>query len=135
MSMTLSLHSKIPVKIKSFSSKILTRSHPNNPSCSLTTRAKSFNRIQISHSSYGPFKKPFNGFPVKFSGFKVKAENESGFVEKEEMEARGESTMPERFRYLTKEAPDKPVRWPLLIGMLNFVSFFLILYAFFYWHL
>lgn len=56
----------------------------------------------------------------------VKAQNESGFVdnrEKEEMEARGQSSMPERFRYLTKEAPDKPVRWPWLIGMLIFSLF------------
>lgn len=36
---------------------------------------------------------------------------------------RGESTMPERFRYLTKEAPDQPVRWPWLIGMFNFHFF------------
>ncbi|XP_058082944.1 uncharacterized protein LOC131230936 [Magnolia sinica] len=33
----------------------------------------------------------------------------------EEEEARGASTMPSRFRYLTKEAPDRPVRWPWLI--------------------
>ncbi|PWA90186.1 hypothetical protein CTI12_AA103780 [Artemisia annua] len=33
-----------------------------------------------------------------------------------ETQARGESTMPERFRYLTKEAPDPPVRWPYFIG-------------------
>ncbi|KAL8502309.1 hypothetical protein ACS0TY_021446 [Phlomoides rotata] len=115
-SMALSLHSKTP--IKSFSPKILSRFHHSNQSCSLTTKAKSLNRIEISHSFYGQFKTSLNGFPVKFSGFKVKAQNESGFVdnkEKGEMEARGESTMPERFRYLTKEAPDKPVRWPLLI--------------------
>lgn len=30
--------------------------------------------------------------------------------------ARSESTMPERFRYLTKEAPDPPVRWPWFVG-------------------
>ncbi|RWR90854.1 hypothetical protein CKAN_01997600 [Cinnamomum micranthum f. kanehirae] len=33
----------------------------------------------------------------------------------EEEEARGQSTMPSRFRYLTKEAPDRPVLWPWLI--------------------
>lgn len=32
-----------------------------------------------------------------------------------------------RFRYLTKEAPDKPIRWPLLIGKL--LLLFLKLYA------
>ncbi|CAK7349927.1 unnamed protein product [Dovyalis caffra] len=30
---------------------------------------------------------------------------------------RGESTMPERFRYLTKEAPDPPVRWPWFVAL------------------
>ncbi|EEF44507.1 uncharacterized protein LOC8284973 [Ricinus communis] len=34
-----------------------------------------------------------------------------------EILARGESTMPERFRYLTKEAPDPPVRWPWFIAL------------------
>ncbi|RWV96665.1 hypothetical protein GW17_00040609 [Ensete ventricosum] len=32
-------------------------------------------------------------------------------------EMRGQSTMPERFRHLTKEAPDRPVRWPWVVGM------------------
>ncbi len=36
--------------------------------------------------------------------------------EEAEKEARGDSTMPERFRYLTKEAPDPPLRWPLFVG-------------------
>lgn len=40
---------------------------------------------------------------------------ESG-LDKAEEEARGQSTMPDRFRPLTKEAPDKPVRWPWYIG-------------------
>ncbi|XP_057953672.1 uncharacterized protein LOC131147983 [Malania oleifera] len=30
-------------------------------------------------------------------------------------EARGQSTMPERFRHLAKEAPDRPIRWPWFI--------------------
>lgn len=43
-----------------------------------------------------------------------------------EKAARGESTMPERFRYLTKEAPDPPVRWPLFVGKFFFsLSFYL----------
>lgn len=32
-------------------------------------------------------------------------------------EARGQSTLPERFRYLTKEAPDRPVRWPWFVAL------------------
>lgn len=58
----------------------------------------------------------------KSFGFVVKAEKneEVGkeiFVDKAEEEARGQSTMPDRFRHLTKEAPDKPVRWPWFIGI------------------
>ncbi|GJS08454.1 SBP-like protein [Tanacetum coccineum] len=34
-----------------------------------------------------------------------------------ETQARGESTMPERFRYLTKEAPHPPVRWPYFVAL------------------
>lgn len=40
----------------------------------------------------------------------------------EEEEARGQSTMPSRFRHLTKEAPDRPVLWPWLIGMESLLS-------------
>lgn len=44
-------------------------------------------------------------------------------VDEAEEESRGESTMPERFRYLTKEAPDPPVRWPWFVGkMLHSLS-------------
>ena len=43
---------------------------------------------------------------------------EDGGVDEAERLARGESTMPERFRYLTKEAPDPPVRWPFFVGEL-----------------
>lgn len=53
-------------------------------------------------------------------GFAVKAENEdkSGVVgDESENEARGLSTMPERFRYLNQEAPDPPVRWPYFVGI------------------
>ena len=38
------------------------------------------------------------------------------YFDQAEKEARAQSTMPERFRYLTKEAPDKPVRWPWFVG-------------------
>lgn len=53
-------------------------------------------------------------------GFLAKAENggegTGNGVDEVEIESRGESSMPERFRYLTKEAPEKPLRWPFLIG-------------------
>ncbi|XP_073004042.1 uncharacterized protein [Typha latifolia] len=35
--------------------------------------------------------------------------------------ARGQSTLPERFRYLTKEAPERPVRWPWVIALVFLV--------------
>lgn len=130
MSMTLStLFSKTPIKIPP--PEILSRSHHSHNSFPfisslLTKKANPLNKLHISQSFYGPFKKFFNGSPVNVSGFVAKAQNESGPVdnsEKEEMAARGESSMPERFRYLTKEVPEKPVRWPLLIGTLRFSLF------------
>lgn len=48
---------------------------------------------------------------------------EDGGVDEAERLARGESTMPERFRYLTKEAPDPPVRWPFFVGELLHMSY------------
>lgn len=125
MSITLStLFSKTPIKPSppQFPPR-LHQSHGSSPPVfsPLTKKAKPLNKLQISHSFYGSFKKSVDGFVVK-------AQNESGSVEngggEEEMDVRGESSMPERFRYLTKEAPDKPVRWPLLIGKLNFPIFF-----------
>ncbi|XVE90028.1 hypothetical protein DITRI_Ditri20bG0043600 [Diplodiscus trichospermus] len=51
--------------------------------------------------------------------FYVKAGDGGEAVDVDEAErlARGESTMPERFRYLTKEAPDPPVRWPFFVAL------------------
>ncbi|KAF8411232.1 hypothetical protein HHK36_003779 [Tetracentron sinense] len=67
----------------------------------------------------------FSAKPVWFSfgrklGFITGAENgegESKIAVDEAEEARGQSTMPSRFRYLTKEVPDRPVRWPWLIAL------------------
>lgn len=122
MSMTLSsLYSKTPIKFSP--PQIFPRSHISSSSfplisSSLTKKARPLNKLHISHNLHGSFNKSCNGFPVNVSGFVVKAQNESGSIDnsgKEEIEARGESSMPERFRYLTKEVPDTPVRWPLLI--------------------
>ncbi|CAJ1978989.1 unnamed protein product [Sphenostylis stenocarpa] len=38
-------------------------------------------------------------------------------LDEAEKEARGNSTMPERFRYLAKEVPSPPVRWPWFVVM------------------
>ncbi|KAL8126747.1 uncharacterized protein LOC141721023 [Apium graveolens] len=50
-------------------------------------------------------------------GFAIKAENEDKSGDEGEIEARGMSTMPERFRYLNQEAPDPPVRWPYFVAL------------------
>lgn len=56
-------------------------------------------------------------------GFCVRAETGEGEskngVDLEAEGARGESTMPSRFRYLTKEAPDPPIRWPWFVGNIS----------------
>ncbi|XVE92826.1 hypothetical protein REPUB_Repub01dG0136300 [Reevesia pubescens] len=53
------------------------------------------------------------------SEFCVNAGNggEDDGVNEAERLARGESTLPERFRYLTKEAPDPPVQWPFFVAL------------------
>ncbi|KAF8031075.1 hypothetical protein BT93_D0304 [Corymbia citriodora subsp. variegata] len=45
------------------------------------------------------------------------AEGSGGEVDEAERAARGESTMPERFRYLNKETPDSPIRWPWFVAL------------------
>ncbi|XWS54224.1 hypothetical protein CRYUN_Cryun10bG0071800 [Craigia yunnanensis] len=50
------------------------------------------------------------------SEFYVNAGEYCGIDEAERL-ARGENTMPEKFRYLTKEAPDPPVRWPFFVAL------------------
>lgn len=65
----------------------------------------------------------FSGNNLRFSfgsklGFAIKAENgDKGVVEEGENEARGLSSMPERFRYLTQEVPEPPVRWPYFVAL------------------
>ncbi|XP_043697279.1 uncharacterized protein LOC122648076 [Telopea speciosissima] len=82
-------------------------------------------RIQVSRTNSAPVILCSSWKPVGFSsrrskGFSASAENGEGEpknVIDEAEAARGESTMPSRFRYLTKEAPDRPVRWPWLIAV------------------
>ncbi|CAN6457766.1 unnamed protein product [Victoria cruziana] len=45
----------------------------------------------------------------------------TNYVDEAEKEARKTSTLPDRFRHLTKEAPDRPVRWPWLIAVVFLV--------------
>lgn len=76
-------------------------------------------RLREAHRFHGVLLENF-GYPaVRNNGFLSRAENDGGGTEREadevDMESRGQSSMPERFRYLTKEVPEKPLRWPLLI--------------------
>ncbi|XP_009357101.2 uncharacterized protein LOC103947859 [Pyrus x bretschneideri] len=65
----------------------------------------------------------FPGFSGNTNGFlfdrklRVCASAKNEGVDAAEDESKGESTMPERFRYLTKEAPDPPVRWPWFVAL------------------
>lgn len=90
---------------------------------SLTTSRKLFKLEQTQN---------FSGYPCENLGlpcynkskisFFVNAEKNGGGrtesgLDKAEEDARGQSTMPDRFRPLAKEAPDKPIRWPLYIAL------------------
>ncbi|KAL8031454.1 hypothetical protein ABFX02_13G025900 [Erythranthe guttata] len=124
-SMALStLHFKTPIKfIQNISSRIVHRINPSFQftSSSLAPTINPSKEFRSTHNFYGPLNKSVNGFSAKSRGCVVKAQNGSDSAvnktekEDEEMAARGQSSMPERFRYLTKEAPDKSVRWPWLI--------------------
>ncbi|OAY34116.1 uncharacterized protein LOC110630435 [Manihot esculenta] len=70
-----------------------------------------------------PTRKRFGLFYSRNLGFCLNA-SENGQGERKtsvdddaERLARGESTMPDRFRHLTKEAPDPPVRWPWFVAL------------------
>ncbi|XP_050382656.1 uncharacterized protein LOC126799490 [Argentina anserina] len=65
----------------------------------------------------------FDWFSGKAFGFlferrlRVRVSVKEDGVDEAEEESRGESTMPKRFRYLAKEAPDPPVRWPWFVAL------------------
>ncbi|XP_073147272.1 uncharacterized protein [Henckelia pumila] len=129
--------SKTPARFKFCSHKLpsFPRIHQKSLSFpftfpSITTNFKPLNEL---HRFYGNSKRNLSGFPSDIAQrscvFVAKAQNESGISEyseekagDDEMEARGRSSMPERFRYLTKEAPEKSVRWPWLI-VLGFLMY------------
>ncbi|KAL4569873.1 hypothetical protein LXL04_025517 [Taraxacum kok-saghyz] len=50
-------------------------------------------------------------------GEQVKNSTPNDVNNEAEMQARGQSTMPERFRYLTKEVPEPPIRWPYFVAL------------------
>ncbi|KAG5579226.1 hypothetical protein H5410_049853 [Solanum commersonii] len=87
---------------------------------SSVARIKPF-KLELKHKCFGIFSSNC-GFQLRRkNGFIAKAESSGvdygNSVDKAEIDVRGESTMPDRFRYLTKEAPDKPVRWPWFIAL------------------
>lgn len=97
----------------------------------LNPKSRSYPHLLSPRSSKGvPFTRaptPSFGVPYRFSsrrglgfvplfGNNGGAESSEGEVVDEADAARGQSTLPERFRYLTKEVPDRPVRWPWIIG-------------------
>ena len=49
---------------------------------------------------------------------------ESNGNEEELEELRGKSTMPDRFRHLTKEVPSPPLRWPWFVGKIFIYLYF-----------
>ncbi|OIW06041.1 hypothetical protein TanjilG_11728 [Lupinus angustifolius] len=60
----------------------------------------------------------FSPKATRFSIWKRFAVNDDDAVvglDEADKDARGRSSMPERFRYLAKEAPDNPTRWPWLV--------------------
>ncbi|XP_027346678.1 uncharacterized protein LOC113858305 [Abrus precatorius] len=93
---------------------------------SLVSFKPSFPSTKV-HAFRPQFRRNIIGFslkPPRFSLGKRFAVNDKGGggdvvvgVDEAEKEARGQSTMPERFRYLAKEAPTPPLRWPWFVVM------------------
>ncbi|ESW04629.1 hypothetical protein PHAVU_011G111800 [Phaseolus vulgaris] len=85
----------------------------------------------IPSTQFQPFRPQFRRKSIAFSAksptftlgrlFALSDKDSNGDVltglDEAEKEARGNSTMPERFRYLTKEVPSPPVRWPWFVVM------------------
>ncbi|KAK1325835.1 hypothetical protein QJS10_CPA01g01135 [Acorus calamus] len=101
----------------------------NRFSVSVRSRYPSLPKHRISTSNPTLYV-PRSGFTPRLLGgnlgFTLRASsNESDSVDEAEAaaeaEAKGQSTMPERFRYLLKEVPDRPVRWPWLIPVVFLV--------------
>ncbi|XP_050206189.1 uncharacterized protein LOC126655886 [Mercurialis annua] len=69
--------------------------------------------------SFGLFEYSTNKKRLGFCLNAAAAENGEGEKRNDDVEtmARGESTMPDRFRYLTKEAPDPPLIWPWFVAL------------------
>ncbi|CAH2077708.1 unnamed protein product [Thlaspi arvense] len=91
-------------------------SHPNGDK--LTLAPPQFKNAGASLRGFGvPSKLP----SVRRLSVSTRCEKEDaakGAIEDDaERFARRDSTMPDRFRYLTKEAPDIPIRWPWFVAL------------------
>ena len=94
-----------------------------NSSRNFLIKVQAFNS-ETTRNFIGPFGKIL-AFPVgrrlgifvNAGGHTNEVGGADGGLDEAEKVARGESTMPDRFRYLTKEAPDSPVRWPYFVGL------------------
>lgn len=121
----LSLGSPPVIRIKSsFAAQLWPRSHGlNKPSCSLRPGNPPVNPM-LSPEKFAIPRTSLGFFSSGNIEFRLKAKSDGkreAEMDEAERAARGESTMPERFRYLTKEAPDPPVRWPFFVGIYAFI--------------
>ncbi|XP_060202296.1 uncharacterized protein LOC132630735 [Lycium barbarum] len=113
MSITLSaLSSSTPSLNKTH--KIPLNTYPHNQILDFPLSITRINPLAHKYCGFSLSRK--NGFIVKAENSGVDKGNKS-VENKAENEVRGESTMPDRFRYLMKEAQDKPVRWPWFIAL------------------
>ncbi|EXB62301.1 hypothetical protein L484_022189 [Morus notabilis] len=83
------------------------------------TKLQSFNPLSADNLDGFSGKRPELLFGRKFWVCLAAKNDDKGdeIDEEGEKEARGESTLPERFRYLTEEAPDLPLRWPWFVAV------------------
>ena len=58
-------------------------------------------------------------------GLGERSGEENDEEDKELQELRKSSTLPARFRHLTKEVPEPPLRWPWFVGLSLSLSLFL----------
>ncbi|PIA63034.1 hypothetical protein AQUCO_00200810v1 [Aquilegia coerulea] len=114
-----SYFSQKPISFLSKTNFISLRPQNFHQSC-LVSQTTKFQLLKPSNSL-----KPINSRNLRFSSSNAYNGEEGGDMkssvddesEEEEEEDRGESSMPGRFRHLTKEVPDRPIRWPYLIPL------------------
>ncbi|KAI7751855.1 hypothetical protein M8C21_023240 [Ambrosia artemisiifolia] len=118
MTMVSTLASTYPSsRLPSSSIPLSSSSHPiqcSNFSTAATSRPTKLGLFSYNRKSIGFVVKSFSS---RGEGEELKNSSSKDVIDDAETQARGESTMPERFRYLTKEVPEPPVRWPYFIAL------------------